>query len=240
MGKIKQKLREILDVNESLTSKIVDYFIQVLILISLGAFTIETLPDNSEQTIRILNYVELITIILFTIEYALRLYMSEKRWSYVFSFYGLIDLLSVLPFYLSLGLDFRSIRALRMLRIFRAFKLIRYNKALTKFGVAARLVKEEIMLFLMLTMIIIFLVSCGIYFFENEAQPEQFASIFHSMWWTIVTLTTVGYGDVYPITLGGKMFTFIVLIIGLGVITVPAALITSALQDAGKIKDEND
>ena len=235
---IRTKLRKIQETKGNLISKIFDYSIQVLILISIGAFTLETFPDNSPQTVEILNIIELIVIIIFSIEYCVRLYLAKKRLSYIFSFYGLIDLLSIIPFYLSLGLDLRSLRALRMLRIIRALKLVRYNKALTRFGVAARLVKEEIILFLLLTLIIIFLVSCGIHYFEYEAQPEAFKSVFHSMWWTIVTLTTVGYGDVYPITLGGKMFTFLVLIIGLGVVTVPAGLITSALQDAGKIKEE--
>ena len=79
-----------------------------------------------------------------------------------------------------------------------------------------------------------------IYFFENEAQPDDFKSIFHSAWWSIVTLTTVGYGDVYPITLGGKIFTFFVLIIGVGVVTIPAGLIGSALSQARDLEIEND
>ena len=87
---------------------------------------------------------------------------------------------------------------------------------------------------------LLFIVSGGIYFFENQAQPEVFKSIFHSSWWSIVTLTTVGYGDVYPITLGGKIFTFFVLIIGVGVVTVPAGLVATALSKAREIQDKND
>ena len=82
----------------------------------------------------------------------------------------------------------------------------------------------------------IFIVSAGIYFFEHEAQPDKFQSIFHSMWWTIVTLTTVGYGDVYPITAGGKIFTFFILILGLGIVTVPAGLVASSLSKAREIE----
>src|SRR5699024_12673623 len=93
-------------------------------------------------------------------------------------------------------------------------KLIRYNNALNRFNIAARIVKEEIILFLMVTAIFLFLASAGIYYFENDAQPEFFSSVFHSGWWSIVTLTTVGYGDVYPVTLGGKLFTFMILMIG--------------------------
>ena len=83
------------------------------------------------------------------------------------------------------------------------------------------------------------MVSAGIYFFENEAQPDIFKSIFHSMWWSIVTLTTVGYGDAYPITMGGKVFTFFVLIIGVGVVTIPAGLVGSALSEARNLEKTN-
>ena len=93
---------------------------------------------------------------------------------------------------------------------------------------------------LVLILILIFMVSAGIYFFENEAQPDVFKSIFHSSWWSIVTLTTVGYGDVYPITLGGKIFTFFVLIIGVGVVTVPAGLVATSLSKAREIQDEEE
>ena len=96
--------------------------------------------------------------------------------------------------------------------------------------------KEEVALFLIVTLILIFIVSAGIYFFENEAQPDKFQSVFHSMWWTIVTLTTVGYGDVYPITVGGKIFTFFILILGLGIVTIPAGLVASALSKAREIE----
>ena len=136
------------------------------------------------------------------------------------------------------SIDLRFLRAFRIFRIFRAFKLIRYNKALNRFQIAYRIVKEELMLFMMVILILLFIVSAGIYFFENEAQPEVFKSIFHSSWWSIVTLTTVGYGDVYPITIGGKIFTFFVLIIGVGVVTVPAGLVATSLSKAREIQEE--
>ena len=96
---------------------------------------------------------------------------------------------------------------------------------------------EEIILFLVVTVILIFLSSAGIYYFEHQAQPEVFQSVFHSAWWSIVTLTTVGYGDVYPITIGGKMFTFFVLMIGVGLVTVPAGLVATALSKARELEE---
>ena len=155
----------------------------------------------------------------------------------MFSFFGIIDLLAILPFFLVGFLDLRFLRAFRILRIFRALKIVRYNKAMKRFGLAFMLVKEEIVLFFVCTVILIFITSAGIYYFENEAQPETFKSIFHSAWWSIVTLTTVGYGDIYPITLGGRIFTFFVLMIGVGLVTVPAGLVASALSKAREIEE---
>ena len=236
----KKAIREVVENNTTTKGQIFDYFIQTLIFISLIAFAVETIPDNSVELNRVLNFIELFSVFIFSIEYILRIYCSKNPIRYIFSFYGIVDLLAILPFYLRLGLDLRSLRAFRIFRIFRALKIVRYNKALKRFGVAAKIVKEEVVLFLIIIVILIFIVSSGIYFFENEAQPESFKSIPHSFWWTIVTLTTVGYGDVFPITVGGKIFTFFVLLIGVAVITVPAGLVATALSKARQLEDENE
>ena len=236
----RNKLRLIIEDNTTRKGRIFDYFIQILILISLVAFSIETLPDNSLQTKKILATIELISIVIFSIEYLLRIYVAEKPLKYIFSFYGIVDILSILPFYLSATFNLKALRAFRIFRIFRAFKLVRYNKALNRFSRAFTIIKEELVLFFMITLILVFLTSSGIYFFENEAQPKVFSSLFHSLWWSIVTLTTVGYGDVYPITLGGKIFTFFVLIIGVGIVTIPAGLVATALTKARTLEEKED
>jgi len=231
-----EKLRIVIEDNTSPKGKIFDYFIQILIFLSLIAFTIETFPDNSSATIITLDVFEFFCIVVFSIEYVLRILVSKKPLNYIFSFYGVIDLLAIFPFYLKGACDLRALRAFRIFRVFRALKLIRYNKALNRFSVAARIVKEELVLFFMVTAIFIFLASSGIYFFENEAQPELFKSILHSGWWAITTLTTVGYGDMFPITIGGKIFTFFILMIGVGVVTIPAGLVASALSKARELE----
>ncbi|MBP4142370.1 ion transporter [Flavobacterium sp. P4023] len=236
----RNKLRLIIEDNTTRIGRIFDYFIQILILISLVAFSIETLPDNSLQTKKILATIELISIVIFSIEYLLRIYVAEKPLKYIFSFYGIVDILSILPFYLSATFNLKALRAFRIFRIFRAFKLVRYNKALNRFSRAFTIIKEELVLFFMITLILVFLTSSGIYFFENEAQPKVFSSLFHSLWWSIVTLTTVGYGDVYPITLGGKIFTFFVLIIGVGIVTIPAGLVATALTKARTLEEKEE
>ena len=231
-SKIKKQLWGILEDNTTKKGRYFDYFIQTLILLSLASFAIVTLPDLSIALRKSLHIFETISIIIFSVEYILRVYVSKHPFRYIFSFYGIIDLLSILPFYLSKFLDLRFLRAFRIFRVFRALKLIRYNKALNRFRLGFLIVREEIILFFLVTLVLIFITSAGIYFFENEAQPEVFKSVFHSAWWSIVTLTTVGYGDVYPITLGGKIFTFFVLMIGVGLVTVPAGLVATALSKA--------
>tara|TARA_B100002019_G_C21258613_1_gene595369 strand:- start:652 stop:1362 length:711 start_codon:yes stop_codon:yes gene_type:complete len=230
-------LYDIVEDNTTRNGKYFDFFIQGLILLSLVSFSLETIPDLSENIISFLYYLEVFTVSLFSLEYLIRIWVSKKPVSYVFSFFGIIDLLAILPFFLVGFLDLRFLRAFRILRIFRALKIVRYNKAMKRFGLAFMLVKEEIVLFFVCTVILIFITSAGIYYFENEAQPETFKSIFHSAWWSIVTLTTVGYGDIYPITLGGRIFTFFVLMIGVGLVTVPAGLVASALSKAREIEE---
>lgn len=235
---MKEKLRNIVEDNTSRQGKIFDYFIQGLILISLLSFAVETLPNLNLLLRQFLTWVEKISIVVFTLEYVLRIYVAKKPLKYVFSFYGVIDLLAILPFYLRIAIDLRMLRAFRVFRVFRALKLIRYNRALRRYHIASRIIKEELVLFLITASILLFISASGIYFFENKAQPEHFKSIIHSLWWAIVTLTTVGYGDVYPITIGGKVFTFFMLFIGVGIISVPAGLFASSLSKARTIEQE--
>jgi voltage-gated potassium channel len=237
---LKSKLRSIIEDNTTRKGKIFDYTIQVLILLSLVSFSFETLPDNSKEIRELLRIFEYFCVIIFSIEYVLRIYVSEKPLNYIFSFYGIIDLLSILPFYLTSTIDLRAFRIFRIFRIFRAFKLIRYNKALRRFSLAFTIIKEEVVLFFMVTLILVFLSASGIYFFENEAQPDVFSSLFASLWWAIVTLTTVGYGDVFPITVGGKVFTFFILILGIGIVTIPAGLVATALTKARTLEEEEE
>ncbi len=216
-----------------------EFLIQGLILLSLVTFSIETLPNLSENERRILYGIEIFTIAAFTIEYLIRIFLSNNKLSYIFSFYGIIDILSVLPFYIGLGIDLRSLRALRLFRLLRLFKLARYSKAMQRFHRAFIISKEEIILFFLSACIMLYLAGVGIYFFENKAQPEVFASVFDGLWWAVATLTTVGYGDCYPITAGGKIFTFFILIIGLGIIAVPTGMVASALAKARAMEEDD-
>lgn len=215
-------------------------FIQAVIVLSLAAFSIETLPELSPSTLKILGGIEAVTIAIFTVEYIARLWTAEDRLRFATSFLGLTDLVAIVPFYVSMGIDLRAVRALRLLRLFRIFKLARYSNAAKRFHTALSIAKEEIILFLSATAILLFLAAAGIHHFEREAQPESFRSIFHSLWWAIATLTTVGYGDVFPVTVGGRIFTFAVLLIGLGIVSVPAGLFSAALSKARELQNEEE
>ncbi len=223
-------LKQVVEGSDTRAGRAFDFSIQFLIIVSLISFSIETIPDLTPQVRRILTYTEIITVLIFTIEYLLRIYVAESKPAFIFSFYGLIDLFAVLPFYVATGVDLRSIRIIRLLRLFRLLKMARYSKAMRRFRRMVVIIKEELILFLAACIFLIFIASVGIYYFEHDAQPEAFQSIFHCMWWAVSTLTTVGYGDVYPVTVGGRIFTFIILMIGLGIIAVPAGLVASALS----------
>ena len=224
-------LREVVQNADTRGGRAFDAVTLALIVYSVLTLTLETLPDLPAGVSAFLNVSEIVVTLLFSAEYLLRMITAENKLKYIFSFWGLIDLIAILPFYLSLGIDLRGVRAFRLFRVVRLLKLPRYSRALRRFSEALHIAKEEIILFLFATLLVLFLAAVGIYYFENEAQPELFQSIPHSLWWAVATLTTVGYGDVYPVTAGGKIFTFVVLMVGLGMVAVPAGLVASALSE---------
>ena len=233
---IKKRLRQLISEEDPIGIKF-NWLIQILILLSVVSFSLETLPELSDRNHQILYVVEIFLVIIFSLEYLARLFTAKKPLQFVFSFYGIIDLLAILPFFLHFGFGFVSLRALRFLRIFRILKLMRYNKAINHFKAAFILAKEELVLFGMAALILLYFSAVGIYFFEHPVQPELFSSIFSSLWWSVCTITTVGYGDIYPVTIGGRIFTFLVLIVGLCIISVPAGILASSLSRV-KVKQE--
>jgi len=212
---------------------------QGLIILSLIAFSVSTLPDLSDSAKKILWIIEVVTVIIFTIEYLIRVFVARPTTKFIFSFFGVIDLLAILPFYISTGLDLRSLRLFRLLRLIRILKMVRYNKAMRTFHKALLIAKEELILFGMMALILLYVSAVGIYYFESDTQPEIFKSIFHSLWWSVTTLTTVGYGDAFPITMGGRIFTFFILMIGLGLVAVPTGIVSSALTEVLKNDNQN-
>ncbi len=182
---------------------------------------------------------EIISIVVFSAEYLYRIvhatYKEGARgaFAYVFSFYGLIDLISILPFYLNqiIKVDGRFFRILRLFRLTRIFKVGRKSKSLKVFTRALFSVKSELTFTLFLSVVTILFSASAIYYLENEAQPEKFSSITESVWWATVSLATVGYGDVYPVTAGGKIFASFISLIGIGIVAIPTGVISAAFVE---------
>lgn len=223
----KDRLREIVEGN------LFSGIIQFLILASAVVFVLESDREQLEVDPYAAHFIvlDVIFLVLFSIEYLLRVYIEPKKSDFVFSFYGLIDLIAILPS-LFLVPGFRVLRILRFLRIFRVFKATRFILAVDRLGAALREIQQELLALVILSLMFVYLAACGIHFFEREAQPEAFGSILDSMWWSVVTLTTIGYGDVYPTTSGGRLFTALVALVGVGLIAIPSGLLASALTEA--------
>ncbi len=211
-----------------------------LIIYSVVCFSVETIPGLSAGTMAFLQWSEIVVVAIFTAEYLYRLWLAEKKLGYIFSFYGMIDLLAILPFYLATSLDLRSLRMLRLLRLAVLLKVVRHDSTIQRFSKALAEAKGELAVFGLASLMLLYLAAVGIYYFENEAQPEVFASIFDSLWWAVTTFTTVGYGDTYPITLGGRIFTFFILMIGLGFVSVPAGIVAAALSATRRKEERED
>ena len=224
-------LKQMVENPDTKSGKRFALFIQFLIVLSIVDFSIGTLPGLSPALEFALSAIEACVVAVFTAEYAVRFWVADNKWKFVFSFFGLIDLLAIVPYYFGLAVDLRGLRVVRLLRVFQILKFARYTRALKRIRTALATIKEPLVVYLVATVLLIYLASVGIYYFERDAQPEYFGSVFHAMWWSISTLTTVGYGDVYPVTLGGRVFTGLVLVFGLGVISVPSALMAAALVE---------
>ena len=208
-----------------------------VIAASVVLFTIETMPELKDSAL--IFYMELAITGFFILEYGVRLYSSSNRLAYATSFFGIIDLLAIAPFLLTIGIvDLRSTRVLGLLRVLRLFKVARYSRALRFLKESFKEIQTELVVFVVFTIMITYLISVGIYHFEHEVQPDKFGSVPQSMWWTIVTLTTVGYGDAYPVTSGGKLFTGFILFVGLGIVSIPSGLIAASLTKTIKITRE--
>lgn len=202
---------------------------------------IETLPNLPDGINDFLFYEEIVIVTLFALEYAFRIYAAPRRLAYIFSFYGLIDVLAIAPSVFLAGFDLRSLRAIRALRVLGLLKMMRYVHAFNRLARSIRTVAPELAVFAFMAGIMLYLCATVMYLFEHDAQPEAFASIPHAMWWAVVTFTTVGYGDVFPVTTGGRLFTGVILILALGVVAVPTGLIATALTaDRERERDEKD
>ena len=252
--KTKRRIYEIIESAKpgDILSKIFDIFIMALIFINVVAVVVDTF-DLPAAVTKVLKVVEVISVIVFTVEYLLRLWTCEYKYPnrssiksrirYVFSFMAIIDLLAILPFYLPMiiSVDLRVLRMLRIFRLMRIFKINRYTKALTLIGQVFKNKSGQLISSIAVVLVLILIASVIMYNVEHEAQPEQFTNVFQSMWWAIATLTTVGYGDIYPVTIIGKMLSATIALLGIGLVAVPTGIITAGFTElVEKGKDKGD
>jgi voltage-gated potassium channel len=231
---------EILEVakNDDTASRVFDIFILTLILLNVLAVILGTVQSVHACFGGLLNAFEIFSVTVFTVEYVLRLWSCVVDPAYAHPVTGrirfaltplaIVDLLAIAPLFITvLGLDLRFVRAVRLLRIVRVSKLSRYVAALGLLGRVLRSRREELIITSALMGILLVIASSFMYIVENPAQPEQFSSIPATMWWAVATLTTVGYGDVYPITPLGKLLASVVSILGIGLFALPAGILGS-------------
>lgn len=228
---LRQRLFIIIFGTDTKAGKAFDVVLLIAILLSILAVMLESVPSLQEQFGQVFSITELILTIAFTLEYVTRIYVTEKKRKYIFSFYGIIDLLSLLPTYLSLfftGTQYLLIiRALRLLRVFRILKLGRFVGEGEQLGRALQASRHKITVFLggVITMVMIM----GTVMYLVEGGDNGFTSIPRSVYWAIVTLTTVGYGDIAPHTVLGQFIASIVMVMGYAIIAVPTGIVTVEL-----------
>lgn len=246
--KTKKKVHSLLHPQVGAThwDKFLNGFIIVLIILNVGAVILETVPSIHDPYPEFFRIFDMVSVIIFTIEYILRVWSCTHdpryahpvygRLKYLVSWEAIIDLLAILPFYIHVvvGLDLRVLRILRLLRLLRLYRLTDYMKS-------ARLVKNvfrkrasDLKLSLVIILSLVVIAACIIYFAEHRVQPEKFSSIPATLWWSIITVTSVGYGDMVPVTDIGKILTGIISLLGLAVYALPAGIITAGFLDESR------
>ena len=241
MKKIKTRVHEIIEGTRAgdPAHRSFEIFIITLITTNVLAVMLETEKAFHLRYSGALNKFDMFSVAIFTIEYLLRIWVctSDERYrqpiigriKYAMSPLALVDLLAILPFYLPLVIpfDLRVLRAIRLIRLARLFKIGRYSEALKLFGKVLRAKKEELVAAVFILFILLVISSSLLYYVEHDAQPDKFSSIPASLWWGVVTLTTVGYGDIFPITPTGKFLGAIISLLGIGFFALPAGVLSA-------------
>jgi len=229
----------------------IEYFISGLILLNVVCIFLESYKSINAVYEGIFYTIEVFSIVIFSIEYLIRIWLADllypklspikARLKYIFSFLGLVDLASILPFYLPyfFKIDLRVIRTLRLFRLLRLLKLNRHSSAVKLIGTVLKNTKNDILVTIFMVFILLVLSSTLMYSIENEAQPEAFENIGQALWWAVATLTTVGYGDIYPVTGLGKLLSGVIALLGIGIVALPTGIISSAyIEEVQKKKQK--
>lgn len=245
MNKLKERVYNLIrdDDENDLASSIFDTAIIVLIVVNVILVILDTfaLPPLLQK---ISSVIEFISVVIFALEYLLRLWTAsylhpedkpfKARLKYMCSFMAVIDLLAILPFYIPfiIPVDLRVLRTLRVVRLLRLFKVNRYTDALSTIGNVFRKKASQLFSSMFIVLLLMIIASVLMYNVENAAQPDKFSNAFSSLWWAVATLTTVGYGDIYPITILGKVLSGIIALLGIGLVAVPTGIISAGFIES--------
>lgn len=236
---LKKQIYDALELTEDSGKFAIIFNILIIILIIASVVSVIIGSITEFENFELFLIIEFISVIVFTIEYFLRIWSCTEnkeyerpiigRIKYALTPLAIIDFLAIVPFYLPFffNVDFRFLRILRLFRIFRIFKLARYTES---FDILVRVLKREkesLLITFFLLVIVVIIASSLMYYVEKDVQPEVFASIPHTVWWAVASLTTVGYGDIYPISPVGKLMASIIAIIGIGFVALPTGIISS-------------
>lgn len=242
--KVKKRIFEIIQIGNQadVPSLIFDVFIVCVILLNI----LITFCQTFEQLARyafLMQTVELVTIVIFTVEYILRLWTAQylypetghgqAKLKFMFSFYGIVDLLTILPYFLPFVFPSGAV-AFRMFRVVRILRLFRINAKYDAFHVITTVLREkrsQLMYSIFLVLVLMMASSLCMYGLEHEAQPEHFANAFSGIWWSVSTLLTVGYGDIYPITVGGQAMAIVIAFLGVGMVAIPTGIISAGFVE---------
>ncbi len=231
-------------------SALFDLLLIGLIIVNIAAMMLETVPGIPALWQHELHIIEVVSVLIFTVEYFLRLYSSasaphrssgeqatswQKRWAYIKSPIALVDLMAILPFYLSVFVAF-DLRILRIFRVMRILKIGRYSRSIQTLATVLRNESHSLIAAISVLLVFTVIAATCIYYIERTAQPDVFSSIPASLWWALVTLTTVGYGDIVPITTLGKVFGGLITIMGICFYALPAGILSSSYTAQMQLK----
>ncbi len=244
LAKIKKRVFEIIQIGNQadIPSLIFDVFIVCVILLNIAVTFCQTFTQLARFGV-LMQVVELVTISIFTVEYILRLWTAQylypdmgqgrARLKFAVSFYGIVDLLTVLPYFLPFVFPSGAV-AFRMFRVVRILRLFRINAKYDAFHVVTTVLKEkknQLMYSIFLVLVLMMASSLCMYGLEHEAQPEHFSNAFSGIWWSVSTLLTVGYGDIYPITVGGQIMAIVIAFLGVGMVAIPTGIISAGFVE---------
>ncbi|MCM1166807.1 MAG: ion transporter [Lachnospiraceae bacterium] len=241
--KIKQRTYEILEVAapHDTASRVADIVLMILILLNVGIIIADTFKLPQEAS-RVCGVIETVSVIIFSVEYIVRLWTSDLKYPelpswrarlrYIRSFAAVIDLVSLLPSFLTfVSANLMVLRMLRIFRLFRAFKLNRYTHALHDIGEVFRRKASQLISSMIVVSFLIVIAAVLMYDAEHAAQPDKFDNALSGIWWAIATLTTVGYGDIYPVTVLGRVMSGVIALLGIGLVAVPTGIITAGFSE---------